>query len=139
LGIQPAPPEGLRLDGTQQDRLSLGGGRLAERPGGRRRARRRLARRLRWALLASALLHLGLALLAVIAPWWKEKPPEPLPPPAYAMYFESGEQGRPAEPEGAAPATPPPPPSVAAPQAPPVPEAVQPPSPPPPPPAPPRL
>jgi TonB family protein len=79
---------------------------------------------LRPGLLISALLHLGFAALVVIAALRRERPPEPLPPPGYAMYFESGAPDRPAEPESlptpppaaeAAPPLPTPPPVAPAP------------------------
>ena len=54
---------------------------------------------LRPGITRSALLHLGLAALAVLASSHREKPSEPLPPPAYAVEFEAGAPDRPAEPE----------------------------------------
>lgn len=55
---------------------------------------------LRLAAIASALLHAGLAALALLAAMGREKPPEPLPPPSYAVEFEAGAPERPAEQEG---------------------------------------
>lgn len=54
---------------------------------------------LRPGIVLSGLLHLGFAALAILASLRREKPPEPLPPPAYAMEFEGGAPDRPAEPE----------------------------------------
>jgi TonB family protein len=93
----------------------------------RDRNRRERWRRERWRrrapLAASALLHLGFLLLVVLAVLTREKPPEPLPPPAYAVYYESGAPDRPSEPEPESQAErtapPPEPPAVAAPPAPP--------------------
>jgi TonB family protein len=53
-------------------------------------------------ILFSVLLHLGLAALVALASWQREKPPEPLPPPAYEVAFEAGAPDRPAEEESAA-------------------------------------
>jgi TonB family protein len=106
-------------------------------------------RGLRPGLAASILLHLGFVVLVVLAALQRERPPEPLPPPAIAVEFESGSPDRPAEPElqaapvpappapeavPAPPAPPPMPPSLAAPPAPPLLATPL----PPPPPAPPR-
>ena len=71
-----------------------------------RRGRGSRSGRLRPGILLSALLHLGVAALLVFASWQREKPPEPLPPPAYEVEFEAGAPDRPAE-EESAPATPP--------------------------------
>jgi TonB family protein len=90
---------------------------------------------LRPAAVLSALLHLGLVALALLAALERRKPPEPLPPPSYAVEFEGGAPDRPAERDSessppleaeAVPqeATPPPEPPVAAVE-PPAPEAVQ--------------
>jgi TonB family protein len=90
---------------------------------------------LRPGVVLSALLHLGFAALVVLASLGREKPPEPLPPPSYAVEFEGGAPDRPAEraSESSPPleaeavpqeATPPPEPPVAAVE-PPAPEAVQ--------------
>ncbi len=74
----------------------------------RRRAGERRGSRLglRPGVVLSALLHLGFAALAVFASLSRGKPPEPLPPPAYAVEFEGGAPDRPAEPE-ASPSSPP--------------------------------
>ena len=81
---------------------------------------------LRPGFVVSALLHLGFAALAVLASLQRERPPEPLPPPAYAVEFEGGAPDRPAEPEIN------PPPSEATAAAPePLVEPVEPPAPPP--------
>lgn len=66
---------------------------------------------LRRGIATSVLLHLALAALVVIAALQRERPPEPLPPPSYAMYYESGAPERPAEAE----AVPSPPPAEAVP------------------------
>lgn len=79
----------------------------------RRAAKRRTEERrgpgrgLRPGVVFSALLHLSLAALVIVASLQREKPPEPLPPPSYAMEFERGAPDRPAEEESN------PPPSVA--------------------------
>lgn len=108
-------------------------------PAGRRR---RGPGRPGW-LLLSALLHAGLFALALIAASERERPPEPLPPPSYAMVFEGGAPERPAEPPAALPPgepAPPEPPAVMAPPLPPAPPLPTPPQvAPPPPAAPPRL
>ncbi len=62
-------------------------------------ARRAPAPGLRPGVVLSAALHLGLAALAVLASLRRERPPEPLPPPAFAVEFETGAPERPAEPE----------------------------------------
>ena len=54
---------------------------------------------LRPGIVVSVLLHLGLAALAVVASSQRERPSEPLPPPAYAVEFEAGAPERPAEQE----------------------------------------
>ncbi len=111
----------------------------------RRPAARRRGPGLRPGVAFSALLHLGLAAIAVLASLQREKPPEPLPQPSYKVEFEAGAPERTAEPEAE-----PPPSEVAAPEPePPVEGSVEPPSPevalappeelpPPPPPAPPE-
>jgi len=109
---------------------------------------------LRPGLAASVLLHLGFIALAILAALHRPRPPEPLPPPAYAVYYESGAPDRPAEPDTQAepapaepappapepmPAAPPPPvPAEPPPAAPPAPEAAPLPLPPPPAPPPPQ-
>jgi outer membrane biosynthesis protein TonB len=96
----------------------------------RRAAKRRTEERrgpgrgLRPGVVFSALLHLSLAALVIVASLQREKPPEPLPPPSYAMEFERGAPDRPAEEES----NPPPsvaeaPPQDAVPQEAPAPEA----------------
>ncbi|GAA0587418.1 hypothetical protein GCM10009416_27390 [Craurococcus roseus] len=80
------------------------------RKGGRGGARP--VRSLRPGLLLSALLHLGLAALVAFASWQRQKPPEPLPPPAYEVAFEAGAPEAPAQQESAPSA----PPGVEAPQ-----------------------
>lgn len=95
---------------------------------------------LRPGLAVSVLLHLGFVALAVLAALHRPRPPEPLPPPAYAVYYESGAPDRPAEPDSqaeSAPAEPAPPPvPEAVPAAPPIPVPDEPPPPPPAPPPP---
>lgn len=84
-----------------------------------RSARKRRGSRsgaLRPGLLLSALLHLGLAALVVLASWQREKPPEPLPPPSYEIQFEAGAPERPAEQESAAAPSPAPTPAEAVPE-----------------------
>lgn len=105
----------------------------------RGRARWRSRRPAGWPwLLASFLLHGGIVVLALLAAAERERPPEPLPPPAYAMVFEGGAPERPAEPPESAPAEASPapaPPAVASPPpAAPPPPAPLPPGPPAPPP-----
>ncbi len=89
-------------------------GRIAALAAGRRGQLRRRSARLRPGLATSVLLHLGLAALVVIATLQRERPPEPLPPPAYALHFEAGAPDRPAEQDPA----PSPPPAEAAPPTP---------------------
>ena len=100
---------------------------LAKRGGRRRQGG------LRPGLATSILLHLGFAALVVITALQRERPPEPLPPPAYAMYYESGAPDRPAElesppapasPEAAPPLPAPPPVAMAPPQTAPPPPSV---------------
>ena len=67
---------------------------LPRRPAGRKRGP---GAGLRPGVLLSALLHLGFAVLVVLASLGREKPPEPLPPPSYAVEFEGGAPDRPAE------------------------------------------
>ncbi|GGC52365.1 hypothetical protein GCM10011504_33500 [Siccirubricoccus deserti] len=96
---------------------------LRPRDRGRRGGWRRDRWRRRAPVAASVLLHLGFFALVMLALLTREKPPEPLPPPAYAVYYQSGAPDRPGEPEAEAQAErtapPPEPPSVAAPPAPP--------------------
>lgn len=67
---------------------------------------------LRPKLVLSAVLHLGIAALALLAALRREKPPEPLPPPSYAVEFMGGAPDQPAEqeaePDADAEETPPP-------------------------------
>lgn len=94
-------------------------------------------RRLAPWLIASLVLHLGALTLALLGFLGRERPPEPLPPPAIAMVFEGGAPDRPGEAgEQEAPVVTPPeaPPAVAepAPPPPPAPPRVAEPAPPPP-------
>jgi len=105
-------------------------------PGSPARRKARVARPrhlgLRPSLAASVLLHLGFLALALLAALHRPKPPEPLPPPAYAVYYESGAPDRPAEPDiqpeptPAEPAPPPAPEPVPLPAEPPTPPAAPP-------------
>ncbi|WP_264185673.1 TonB family protein [Roseicella aerolata] len=75
---------------------------------GRQPRRRRSG--LRPGLVGSLLLHAGFLALVVLATLTRPRPPEPLPPPSYAVYYQAGAPERPAEPEpGAPPALAPPP------------------------------
>jgi TonB family protein len=83
---------------------------------------------LRPGLVGSVLLHLGFIALVVLAALSRPRPPEPLPPPAYEVQYQSGAPDRPGEEQADAQATmeaPPPapeaPPSVPQPAAPPPP------------------
>jgi TonB family protein len=74
-----------------------------------RRPRKRRASGIRPGAIASALLHLGVAALLVLASWQRDKPPEPLPPPSFEVQFEAGSPERPAQEEAAASEPTPPP------------------------------
>lgn len=96
-------------------------------------------------MIASLALHAGFAALIVLAALTRLRPPEPLPPPSYAVYYQSGAPERPAEPEApppqaapAPPSPPTPPPAIPSPPTPPMPQLAQPPAPPAPSPAPPQ-
>lgn len=103
---------------------------MAALPPRRRAAGRRGAGPgLRPGLLLSALLHIGLAALAVLASLRREKPPEPLPPPSYAVEFEAGAPEQPAEQEAPPSPSPAEPVPEAAPVLEPVPEQAPPPPP----------
>ncbi|TCZ57214.1 energy transducer TonB [Roseicella aquatilis] len=101
-----------------------------------RRPRRRDG--LRPGLVASLLLHGGFFALLVLAALTRPPPAEPLPPPSYAMVFQSGAPEQPAQqdlpsppPAPPAPPLPTPQPEVApAPPVPPVPTVTAPPRPP---------
>lgn len=132
----------LRLSGAARREPVLDGAALVPLPPTLRPARReRRWRRLRPGLVASLLLHGAFLALVVLAALTRPRPEEPLPPPSYAVYYQSGAPERPAQPEAPPPpVTPPPsPPQLATPPTPPAPPSVAAPTQPPTPPSSPRL
>jgi TonB family protein len=145
--IRPRPRRGRRFAPPRvEPRLSpppsLRPARSPVMPGSRPapRMRRRAGLGPVWPIV-SGILHVGLFALIFLAAWREGKPPEDLPPPAYAMVFEAGAPDRPAEqPTEASPGEPEPPAEAPpAPAQPPSPPALAAPLPLPPPPMPPPI